>query len=111
MPDFSLGPRPLASAEFRTSDRPSERARSGHGRSEHSRRSDVEPPLSRPGAFGGARGCNRTDHVVGDFDNAKASVNDPAFFAVHAAFDAALDGWLAARDAPAAAARCVELKQ
>lgn len=56
-------------------------------------------------AFGGARGCNRTDHVVGDFDNAKASVNDPAFFAVHAAFDAALDGWLAARDAPAAAAR------
>ena len=101
----------LASAEFRTSDRPSERARSGHGRSERSRRSDVEPPLSRPGAFGGARGCNRTDHVVGDFDNAKASVNDPAFFAVHAAFDAALDGWLAARDAPAAAARCVELKQ
>ena len=62
-------------------------------------------------AFGGARGCNRTDHVVGDFDNAKASVNDPAFFAVHAAFDAALDGWLAARDAPAAAARCVEIKQ
>ena len=50
--------------------------------------------------IGGAVECNGTRRTPGDFENGRASANDPVFFMVHAAFDAALDDWLRAGDAP-----------
>jgi len=53
-------------------------------------------------AVGGAVACVGGSPLPGDFENARASVNDPAFFLAHAGLDAALDAWLARRPAAAA---------